>query len=790
MVLPVVITFQILSLFAVTVAEVSVENIDCGEGCLTDGDDADALMQTRAHVNSLTEKMLTELRIAMPCKGNPETWDAGFGGCATYAKTKDNHEYCGADRQDEFLASDVCKECGVCQSSAAEDSKPEETDKRKGGRAGKGNQDPAPAPSTGTSNPGPPQDDPAPSTGISNPGPPQDVASAQHWLAKRAHKANGAMKQAHGFAAEAEKIFKELEDFRKKNGVSLEQGKGWWTRTVYGSVVDPNDPSKPGKAPEDCWQSSMFGKCRTADWTFLEGCCWRKDLPQGRPDAMDSTLKNPLGLNVQKGDPFTIEQDCDKTPGCNFYTCWTEGSELVCRVYSEGLLVLGGGKAESQGTADQLNQVSSCKGCAPESKEDREKRCAANGGGTCMSLAGLQDMCANVDMLVHVDLEEVPQYKNDHGGDHEQFHYAVYLSPQQLQCHGLDGWPQPKGIALVDIPSTSIQLTVVPPGTTKTYDAALAQSSAFSQAFENKVAHLQEAVYKSVNTADDVMRKVLVEAAKAEMAYRELAKLMASGGNSGQEKSLEEGQGWWTRTLLGSVVDPDDSSKPGKAPEDCWKSVHIGKCQTPDKQFREGCCYQADLACDDNGVCAPRAMHQAISNADLLMTVEKACDETPGCAFYTCWQVETQIQCRMYSHGRLVLGEDGRETSGKVKQGKQVSACKGCRGETEEERAARCGSKSDGICVAAAEMGKKCSEVDIRIHMDIEDVPEYSQQHGADFQQVLYNIYYTPEQLQCLGVNGYPELLGNGQLDFPISTAKISITCPSGAHFCTSSSSG
>jgi hypothetical protein len=630
-----------------------------------------------------------------------------------------------------------------------------------------------------------------------NPGPPQDIASAQTWLAKRAHKANGAMEQAEIFAAEAEKIFHELKDSLQNSGTTLEQGKGWWTRTVYGSVVDPDDPTKPGKAPENCWQSPLFGRCRTADWTFLDGCCWRKDLPCGaenadrmgadqsgcRPDAIDQTLKDPLGLNVMPYSPFAIQQDCDKTPGCNFYTCWVEGQEMVCRVYQEGVLVLGGTQGvESQGTSAQPQQMSSCKGCLPESETDRAERCDAKTDGTCMTLSGLQGMCANVDMRVHVDIKEVPQYKADHGGDHEQFFYAVYLKSDQLQCHGLDGWPLPKGIGLVNVPSESTQLTVRPPGTTKTYDAALVQYSARSKETNNEVAQLQEAVYNSMNKADDIKRKALVEVATAEMAYRELHKLMVQG------KPLEEGKGWWTRAVFGSVVDPDDSSLPGQAPEDCWNSQYFGRCRTADNEFLEGCCYRADLPCDDNGVCAPRAMYQATTNGGLLMDVEKACDETPGCSFYTCWQVDTEIQCRVYSHGRLVLGADGRETSGKVQQINQVSSCKGCRGETEEERGARCGSKSDGVCMSTSHAAQTCSEVDLRIHTDIEDVPEYTQQHGSDFKQMLYDVYYTPEQLQCLGMHGYPELTGSGALDLPVHTAQISIFCPPDADFCSSSS--
>ena len=51
--------------------------------------------------------------------GNPATYDAGYGGCSTYAVglstgCTDNNGYCAKDIAEGFVAKDVCSECGVC----------------------------------------------------------------------------------------------------------------------------------------------------------------------------------------------------------------------------------------------------------------------------------------------------------------------------------------------------------------------------------------------------------------------------------------------------------------------------------------------------------------------------------------------------------------------------------------------------------------------------------------------------------------------------------------------------
>jgi hypothetical protein len=54
----------------------------------------------------------------VPCQGDPHSWDAGYGGCSTYAAGHDNsnHMYCHEDfdSHSNLLAQQVCAECGVC----------------------------------------------------------------------------------------------------------------------------------------------------------------------------------------------------------------------------------------------------------------------------------------------------------------------------------------------------------------------------------------------------------------------------------------------------------------------------------------------------------------------------------------------------------------------------------------------------------------------------------------------------------------------------------------------------
>ena len=54
----------------------------------------------------------------LACQGNPGTFDAGYGSCATYAPDQGNNDYCSSDAQDNLFAQDVCAECGVCTASS------------------------------------------------------------------------------------------------------------------------------------------------------------------------------------------------------------------------------------------------------------------------------------------------------------------------------------------------------------------------------------------------------------------------------------------------------------------------------------------------------------------------------------------------------------------------------------------------------------------------------------------------------------------------------------------------
>merc|ERR1712050_113207 len=48
------------------------------------------------------------------CKGDRNTWDAGYGKCHTYAKH--NNYWCDKDkdRKHRLFAEEVCSECGKC----------------------------------------------------------------------------------------------------------------------------------------------------------------------------------------------------------------------------------------------------------------------------------------------------------------------------------------------------------------------------------------------------------------------------------------------------------------------------------------------------------------------------------------------------------------------------------------------------------------------------------------------------------------------------------------------------
>lgn len=48
------------------------------------------------------------------CQGSPDTWDAGFGGCSTYASGQSNDAFCKTDHKFDLYASQVCEECGEC----------------------------------------------------------------------------------------------------------------------------------------------------------------------------------------------------------------------------------------------------------------------------------------------------------------------------------------------------------------------------------------------------------------------------------------------------------------------------------------------------------------------------------------------------------------------------------------------------------------------------------------------------------------------------------------------------
>jgi len=52
------------------------------------------------------------------CKGNRDTWDAGFGLCETYKN--ENQKWCSLDQKDNLFAAEVCSECGLCTQAIPE----------------------------------------------------------------------------------------------------------------------------------------------------------------------------------------------------------------------------------------------------------------------------------------------------------------------------------------------------------------------------------------------------------------------------------------------------------------------------------------------------------------------------------------------------------------------------------------------------------------------------------------------------------------------------------------------
>jgi len=55
----------------------------------------------------------------MPCLGNPQTWDAGYGLCDTYGPGSVNSGYCSSDCTDGLCADKVCALCGLCGTGPA-----------------------------------------------------------------------------------------------------------------------------------------------------------------------------------------------------------------------------------------------------------------------------------------------------------------------------------------------------------------------------------------------------------------------------------------------------------------------------------------------------------------------------------------------------------------------------------------------------------------------------------------------------------------------------------------------
>ena len=65
--------------------------------------------------------------ISAKCAGNPATYDAGYGGCSTYAVGHNSHNngYCATDTNAAGeVAENVCRECGACTTGAACETQP------------------------------------------------------------------------------------------------------------------------------------------------------------------------------------------------------------------------------------------------------------------------------------------------------------------------------------------------------------------------------------------------------------------------------------------------------------------------------------------------------------------------------------------------------------------------------------------------------------------------------------------------------------------------------------------
>lgn len=60
------------------------------------------------------------------CVGDRGSWNAGYGRCGSYVAGRINHYYCSRDSDDNFLADEVCFECGQCESPADVEEEEEE----------------------------------------------------------------------------------------------------------------------------------------------------------------------------------------------------------------------------------------------------------------------------------------------------------------------------------------------------------------------------------------------------------------------------------------------------------------------------------------------------------------------------------------------------------------------------------------------------------------------------------------------------------------------------------------
>ena len=54
------------------------------------------------------------------CQGDRVSWNAGRGGCETYAPGYTNNYYCSEDVDNGLVAWEACHECGMCTGSGSE----------------------------------------------------------------------------------------------------------------------------------------------------------------------------------------------------------------------------------------------------------------------------------------------------------------------------------------------------------------------------------------------------------------------------------------------------------------------------------------------------------------------------------------------------------------------------------------------------------------------------------------------------------------------------------------------